>query len=181
MEFLQELFGGQALTFEQLQAAVRERGYDVVNAAGGAFIPQADADNLRGQVSTLTTQLGEANKKLEGYDPEWKVKADAEAEKLRNQQFDFALEKALSKSGARSAAAVRGLLDRNKLQMADDGEILGLDKQLAALRKAEDTAFLFEETKPSSTGMSHAGGTEGTPDKKEAANSALRNLFNGGN
>ena len=177
MEFLKDLFGGQALTFDQLQTAAQGKGFEVVNAAGGAYVSKADADNLRSQVSTLTGQLGEANKKLEGYDPEGKTKADDAARTLRDQQFDFALEKALSKSGARSGAAVRGLLNREKLQLADDGEILGLDKQLDALKKAEDTAFLFEEQKKVSTGMSHEGGTEGSKDKKEAANEAFRSIF----
>ena len=177
MEFLKDLFGGQALTFDQLQNAAQGKGFEVVNAAGGAYVSKADADNLRSQVSTLTDQLGEANKKLEGFDPEWKAKADAATQQLNQQKFDFALEKALSKSGARSGAAVRGLLNRDKLQLADDGEILGLDKQLDALKKAEDTAFLFEEQKKVSTGMSHEGGTEVTQDKKEAANEAFRSIF----
>lgn len=177
MEFLKDLFGGQALTFDQLQTAAQGKGFEVVNSAGGAYVPKADADNLRNQVSTLTGQLGEANKKLEGYDPEWKTKAETEAKRLRDQQFDFALDKALAKSGARSGAAVRGLLNRDKLQLADDGEIIGLDKQLDALKKAEDTAFLFEEQKKVSTGMSHEGGTEVTQDKKEAANEAFRSIF----
>lgn len=177
MEFLKDLFGGQALTFDQLQTAAQGKGFEVVNAAGGAYVSKADADNLRSQVSTLTGQLGEANKKLEGFDPEWKVKADAATQQLNQQKFDFALEKALSKSGARSGAAVRGLLNRDKLQLADDGEIIGLDKQLDALKKAEDTAFLFEEQKKGSTGMSHEGGREVTMDAKEAANAALRECF----
>lgn len=177
MEFLKDLFGGQALTFDQLQTAAQGKGFEVVNAAGGAYVSKADADNLRSQVSTLTGQLGEANKKLEGFDPEWKTKADTATQKLNQQKFDFALEKALSKSGARSGAAVRGLLNHDKLQLADDGEILGLDKQLDALRKGEDTAFLFDEQKKTSTGMSHEGGTEVTLSKKEAANEAIRAAF----
>lgn len=177
MEFLKDLFGGQALTYEQLQTAVQGKGFAVVNAAGGAYVPKADADNLRGQVTTLTTQLGDANKKLEGYDPTWKEKAETAANQLKAKQFDFALDKALSKSGARSGAAVRGLLNKDKLQLADDGEILGLDKQINALKQDDATAFLFEEKKKTSTGMSHEGGSEGAPDKKEAANAALRGLF----
>ena len=42
-----------------------------------------DMNDLKQQVTTLTTerdaarsQLGEANKKLEGYDPEWRAKAE---------------------------------------------------------------------------------------------------------
>lgn len=181
MDFLKDLFGGQAMTYDQLSAAAKEKGFEVVNAAGGAYVPKADADNLRGQITTLTGQLGEANKKLTGYDPEWKTKSETQARELQEQRFDFALEKGLAKSGARSAAAVRGLLDRSKLQLADDGEIIGLDKQLANLRKAEDTAFLFDQPKPTRTGLSHEGGNEGTASKKDAANAALRNFFNGGN
>lgn len=153
MEFLKELFGDQALTFDQLQTAAQSKGLEIVNAAGGAYVAKADADNLRGQVNTFKQELNK-------------------------QKFEFALEKALSKSGARSGAAVRGLLKCDKLQLTDDGEILGLDKQLDALKKAEDTAFLFEKAETGgSTGMSHEGGTEVKLSKKEAANEAIRAAF----
>ena len=36
MEFLKDLFGGGAMTYEQLSAAAKEKGLQVVNAAGGA-------------------------------------------------------------------------------------------------------------------------------------------------
>lgn len=179
MEFLKTLFASGALSWEQFQAAVQQAGFEVVNAAGGAYIPKADADSLRGQVTTLTGQLETANQKLTGYDPNWKQQAEDAKKQLDAQKFDFALEKALSSSGARSAKAVRGLLDPSKLTLADDGELIGLDKQLAALKKGEDTAFLFaaETADKPSTGMSHQGGAEGTPDKKEEANAAFRSLF----
>lgn len=177
MEFLKDLFAAGALTFDQFQTAAQKAGFEVVNAAGGAYIPKADADNLRGQITTLTGQLGEASQKLEGYDPEWKTKAENDREALEAQKFDFALEKALSGSGARSAKAVRGLLDPSKLTLADDGELIGLEKQLAALKKDESTAFLFTETSKPSTGMTHQGGREGSPSKKDEANAALRSIF----
>lgn len=175
MEFLRELFGdGQALTYDQLSEAVRSHGFQVVNAAGGAYVPKATAD-------TLTAQLGEANKKLEGYDPSWKQKAEEAQHKLEAQQFDFALEKALAAAKPRNAKAVMALLDRDKLTFAG-GEIVGLEKQLEALKKGADTAFLFEEAKPRRTGMNHQNAQavgSGTDDKKQAANEALRALFGG--
>lgn len=176
MEFLKDLFNGQALTYDQLAEAAKNKGFQVVNAAGGAYSPKADVDNLNTRIGTLTTQLGEANKKLEGYDPEWKAKAETAQKQLDAQAFDFALDKALSGAKARNATAVKTLLDREKLSLAG-GEIIGLDKQLAELRKGEDTAFLFAQDTPKKTGLSHQGGSEGTPDKKEAANAALRALF----
>lgn len=176
MEFLKDLFGGQALTYEQLSEAAKGKGLQVVNAADGAYVSKADADNLNGQIATLTTQLGEANKKLEGYDPEWKAKAEAENKKLEGQRNEFLLDKALTGAKAKNATAVKALLDREKLSFAG-GEVIGLDKQLENLRKGDDTSFLFEQAPPTKTGISHQGGSEGTPDKKDEANAALRALL----
>lgn len=171
MEFLEELFpDGQALTYDQLAEAAKEKGFQVVNAAGGAYVPKS-------QVETLSGQLTDANKKLEGYDPTWKEKAEAAQKKLEAQQFEFALEKAVAAAGPRNAKAVMAMLDREKLTFAG-GEIVGLDKQLGELKKGEDTAFLFEEQKPIKTGLSHQNAHEvGGDDKKEAANEALRSFF----
>lgn len=175
MEFLKELFGG-ALTYEQLAQAAKDKGISAVNAAGGAYVPKADLDHAQGQVTTLTAQLGEANKKLEGYDPTWKDKAEAAKRELEVKQFDFALERALAAAKPRNAKALLPFLDRGKLTLAG-GEVIGLDKQLEALKKGADTAFLFEADAPASTSMSHQYGGEGSPDKKDMANAALRSLF----
>jgi hypothetical protein len=180
MDFLKELFGGSALTHEQLTAKAREKGLSVVNATGGAYIPKADADNLNGQIATLTSQIADANKKLEGYDPNWKAQSDAERQKLEKMQFDFALEKAIASANPRNVKAVRALIDCDKLKFAG-GEVIGLEKQLESLKKGEDTAFLFAAATPlASTGRSHQNAGEGDPDKKEAANAALRSFRNGG-
>ena len=40
MEFLKELFNGGSLTFDQLSAAVKSKGYSVVDIAGGAYEPK---------------------------------------------------------------------------------------------------------------------------------------------
>ena len=91
MEFLRELFGDQALTYEQLHQAVQSRGFDVVNAQGGAYVPKSQVDTLQGSLLA-------ANKKLEGYDPEWKEKAAAEQQKLEQQKMDFAIESAVARA-----------------------------------------------------------------------------------
>lgn len=129
------------------------------------------------QIGTLKNQLTEANGKLEGYDPSWKQKAEDAQKQLERQQFDFALERAVSAAKPRNAKAVMALLDREKLTFAA-GEIVGLDKQLTALKDGEDTAFLFADDKPRKTGLSHQGGRDvGGDDKKEEANNALRSIF----
>ena len=62
MDFLKELFNGGSMTYEQLSAAVKSKGLSVVDATGGAYVPKADVDGLNSQISTLTGQLGDANK-----------------------------------------------------------------------------------------------------------------------
>lgn len=174
MDFLKDLFAAGALTYEQFAEAAKKQGFELVNAAGGAYVPKTELDGLNGQITTLTGQLDDANKKLEGFDPDWKTKAEQDRRTLEAQKFDFALERALTGSGARSAKAIRGLLDTSKIKLADDGDLIGLEKQLDALKKGEDTAFLFAEAQKPSTGMTHQYSTEGTLDKKEEANAALR-------
>lgn len=176
MEFLKELFNGGPLTYEQLAQAAKDKGIQAVNAAGGAYVPRADLDHAQGQAAALAGQLGEANKKLEGYDPTWKDKAEAAQKELEARQFGFALERALAAARPKNVKAVLPFLDRDKLSLAD-GEVIGLDKQLEALKKSAETAFLFEAEPVRTTSLTHQYGGEGAPDKKDMANAALRSLF----
>ena len=78
MEFLKELFGDKPLTCDQLAEAAKAKGFQVVNAAGGAYVPKSDMEHLNGQISSVTAQLGEANKKLCGQgenkpSPDWLI------------------------------------------------------------------------------------------------------------
>lgn len=176
MEFLKDLFNGGSLTYDQLSQAAKDKGIQAVDAAGGGYVPKADLDAVQGQLSALTGQLGEANKKLEGYDPTWKVKAEEARKELEAKQFNFALERGVAAAKPKNVKAILPFLDREKLTLVD-GEVIGLDKQLEALKKGADTAFLFEAEQPRRTGLSHQYGGEGSPDTKEMANAALRSLF----
>ena len=42
MEFLKTLFEKGALTWERFQQAAKDAKFEVVNAAGGAYVPKAD-------------------------------------------------------------------------------------------------------------------------------------------
>lgn len=52
MEFLKSLFDSGALTWDAFQQAAKGAGFEVVNAAGGAYVPKADADNLNARKAT---------------------------------------------------------------------------------------------------------------------------------
>lgn len=114
----------------------------------------ADIERQKQTITTLTTerdaartQLGEANKKLEGYDPDWKAKAekaenDAKA-KVAALQSDFAAESAVTGvrfSSESARKAFLGDLKAKKLTL-QDGKLLGFDDFLADYKRNDPNAF----------------------------------------
>jgi hypothetical protein len=142
---------------------------------------------LQGTVSTLTTerdglktQLGEANTKLTGYDPDWKTKA-TEAERLANEkvtkiQFDNALTAALSAAKAKNPVAVRALLDLNGLKQNGDA-IVGLEEQLTKIKKEADYLFETDKKPPRFAGPTPGADKNPAPGKNDEVNSAFRAAF----
>ena len=61
MEFLKALFSKGPLTFEQLEAAVKEQKMNIVNLADGGYISRSKYDDtvngLKGQVTELQGQI----------------------------------------------------------------------------------------------------------------------------
>ncbi len=57
MEFLKALFEAGALTWEQFSEAVKKAGFEVVNAAGGAYVPKADLDAKQQELDTANTTI----------------------------------------------------------------------------------------------------------------------------
>lgn len=92
----------------------------------------AEGEALRGRVAALEGELAA-------------VQAEC-ADNLLAVRVDAAVERCLQAAGAKNVAAVRGLLDLSAPEFAGD-ELVGLREQVAALQKAEDTAFLFEEVR----------------------------------
>lgn len=160
-----DIGGGAHLSKDAIDAIMTEHGKTVTQH--------------KAELDTLNAQLAEANQKLTGYDPQWKDKADAAARQLEAQQFDFAIERALTAAKPKNAKAVAALLDREKLKFAG-GEVIGLDQQIKALKEDADTAFLFETDKPKKTGMSHQNSAEGGTGKYDAANEAIRTALRRG-
>ena len=149
----------------------------------------ADLERQKQSIATLTAerdtareQLGEANKKLEGYDPEWRTKA-TQAQQQAEQQI------AELKASHAAASAVSGLkftsesakkafladLTAKKLPLQDDGTLLGLDDFVVSYKKTDPGAFAPDGGLPRVSGS--ATGTPATPTAKDQANAALRAAF----
>lgn len=131
----------------------------------------AEMNDLKQQVATLTTErdtarthLGEANKKLEGYDPEWRSKAekaenDAKAQ-VAELQHDFAAERAVSGVQFSSDSAKRAFLSDLKAKKLplQEGKLLGFDDYLKSYKESDPGAFAPEKAAPTVTvgGMGQA-------------------------
>ena len=58
MDFLKTLFEAGALTWEQFSEAAKKAGFEVVNAAGGAYVPKADLDTKQRELDTAKPRSG---------------------------------------------------------------------------------------------------------------------------
>ncbi|HGF7457856.1 TPA: phage scaffolding protein [Enterococcus faecium] len=83
----------------------------------------------------LTTQLSELQEKYN------QAKSDSET-KIAEIKKTSAVELALTQAGARNIKAAKALLDKEKLELSDEG-INGLEEQLTALKESD--AYLFEQ------------------------------------
>lgn len=148
----------------------------------------ADIERQKQTITTLTTerdaartQLGDANKKLEGYDPEWRTKAEkaekdakAQVEELQN---DFAAQTAAAGVKFSSESAKKAFLGDLKAQKLplQDGKLLGFDDYVASYKKTDPGAFAPEGGLPRVSGS--ATGTPAGPTTNEQANAAIRAAF----
>lgn len=106
---------------------------------------------------TLTKQLedvkkaagdnAELKKQIEDMQNTNKAKAKEYEESIAKLKLDNAVDIALLGAGAKNSKAVKALLNLEKAVIGDDGKVVGLDEQLKALMKAEDSSFLFDKQK----------------------------------
>lgn len=162
MEKLKELLGEEL--FKQVEAKLgTEKKYFF---GEGDFIPKGRFDEVNNQNKELKksledrdAQLKELGEKTKGDDEltkriaeltEQNKKTVEEYEaKIAARERDYAIDSELTKVGAKNLKAVKALLDNEKI-VVKDGQIVGLNEQLEALKKSD--AYLFNETQPKPSG-----------------------------
>lgn len=122
----------------------------------------ADLERQKQTITTLTTerdaartQLADANKKLEGYDPEWKTKADQARQQAEQQVAEmkagYAATSAASSLKFTSDSAKKAFLadlNAKKLPLQDDGSLLGFDDFVKSYKQTDPDAFAPEAGYP---------------------------------
>ena len=116
---------------------------------------KANVDTLKAERDAARTQLADANKKLEGYDPEWKQKADQARQQAEQQVAEmkagYAATSAASSLKFTSDSAKKAFLadlNAKKLPLQDDGTLLGFDDYVASYKKSDPGAFAKEQGYP---------------------------------
>lgn len=142
---------------------------------------------LEAQLTGVKGQLESANKNLEGYDPEWKTKAEqarveAEAE-IEKTLKTVAIERAIAGLKFTSKAAEKAF--KSDLQQAElklkDGVFEGLDGYVTKYKEEDPTALVGEDTSKPSPMMVIGASTQGSSaepkDAQARANEALRGML----
>ena len=126
MEFLKEIFADQALSYEQLAAAVAEdNGIELINLREGRYVEADKYSRLEQQKEELQKELKDTQEKLTADCDALKAKmqadmtaaADAKAERTRKEQ---ALQPVLEQMKVRSLEAASAVIDWDKVILEGD-------------------------------------------------------------
>jgi hypothetical protein len=151
MDFLKSIFGDKALTYTELEAALKDnKEIKLGNLATGQYVDKVKLDAKIGELNTANQtikDLQDAVKKFDGVDIEklkndaadWERKYNSDTAKIR---MDSALDYALLSGKAKNPKLVKAALDPEKIKL-DGDKLLGLDEQLEALKKSDP--YLFDE------------------------------------
>lgn len=147
-----EFLKNMELTDEQIDAIMAENGKDVNSLKEQVNSLTSEKEGLQSQLNDRDTQLKDLKGKVKDSDEltaeiDKLQKANKEAKEkyeadLTAQQKSFLVDKALTSAGARNAQAVSALLDLDSVEVKD-GQLVGLDDQLKALRESD--GYMFKE------------------------------------
>ncbi len=132
------------ITDEQLGQVMALHGADIERQKQAIATVTAERDAAR-------TQLEQANAKLEGYDPDWKTKAqqaqqqaDRQVREMRSRYAESNAAAGLNFTSAGARKAFLADLAAKNLPVQDDGTLLGFDDYVRGYKKTDPGAFAAE-------------------------------------
>lgn len=178
MEFLKELFGEKALTFDEFSKAVEAKKIKLADLSGGAYVSKdkldAKIDELKAVQESLS-QRDEALKKWDGVDLD-KLKAENEAKtaELNKQLAELkkqnAVETTLLAENIQDLKAIKAYIDFDTVKVDEDGSVTGLKEQVDKLRT--EKAFLFK-VQPSQEDVVQKKLTTGVPHDNQPGSNTI--------
>lgn len=172
-EFLKEI----GLEDEAIDKIMAEHGKTVNQTKDELTSAQSERDSLKEQLSERDTQLEDLRGKAQGNEElqatidslkEANTQAKESYEKqLKEQKFNYELDRELMTAQARNPVAVRALLDTEVIKLDEDGKIKGLSEQLEGLKESDSYLFASEEGAPPSNSNFKPGSAQKTNNPKE--------------
>lgn len=142
MEFLKDVYGEEALTYDQFCEKVKSaEGVTIGNIASGKYVAKKDYDELSQQLNLEKTNS---------------------VKKLNDYKFGVELSRAFATAGVADEVSAKANLDMDKIKLGEDGKITGLDEQLTGLK--ETKPYLFKTEKPPKLNL--GGSTPGADQPK---------------
>ena len=174
MEKLKALFGTDALTWEQLEAKLKDnKEVKLANLAADGYVDKKKFNDKVAELETANNTikgLRETVTKFDGVDVE-KLKKDAEDweskynSDISSLKLDNAVGMALVEAKAKNPKLARAALDMSIVKL-DGDKLIGLTEQLDNLRKTD--SYLFEETQTEGNGARMStGGHHGNNNNSE--------------
>lgn len=184
MDFLKEVFGEEALTFEQLAEKLKDnKDIKLGNLAGGEYVAKKKHDDALEELATAKntiTGLKETVAKFDGVDVEaLKTKATQLEEKYNNDiaslKLDSALTVALLEAKVKNPKLAKAALDTSIIKL-DGDKITGLSEQITALKESDGYLFEEETTNPgNNTPTVTTGGNHNNNNSNSSFMTALMN------
>lgn len=176
-EFLKELLKDVEGNEDMIKKIMAENGKDIEAAKGELAKVEADRDKYKEQLDKATESL----EKFKDVNPDEltaeidKLKKDLEdkdaehAAMIADMEFDSAIEKAITESGAKNAKAVKALLDIESLKGSKNQK----DDIKAALEEVKkDNDYMFGSSEPINNSVGSTRGGGGTDTKTAALRAA---------
>ena len=180
MEKLKELFGTEALTWEQLDAKLKDnKEVKIANLASGQYVDKKKLDDKVAELATANTTISglqDTVKKFDGVDIEklkkdaadWETKYNTDVAAMK---LDNAVNVALLEAKVKNPKLARAGLDMSLVKL-DGDKLLGLSEQLESLKKSD--GYLFEDEDGGSGGARvNTGGHHNSNNNTDAFMSAF--------
>lgn len=179
MDFLKEIFGDKAITFDEFSKGVESKKMKLADLSGGAYVSKEKLDAKIEELKTVQASLAEkdaALKKWDGVDLD-KLKAENEAktEELNKQlsalKKQNAVETSLLAENIQDLKAIKAYIDLDTVKVAEDGTVSGLKEQVEKLKT--EKAFLFKVQPNGQEAQPQKKLTTGVPHDNQPGNDAV--------
>lgn len=156
MEKLKDLLGQDL--YDQVKEKLGDNKIGIIN--DGSYLPKEKFNSVNEDLKEIKKQLAERDqqlkdleakaggneelvKEIEGLKAKNEATINEYEAKIKEKEFNFALEAALTKSKAKNVRALKALLNLDGAELDEQGQVIGLEDQIKNIKQSD--GYLFHE------------------------------------